>query len=163
MVTHSSIAQKIPCTEEPGGLQSVGSQSWTQASNKHTFLGSAVTSCLDLTASAFAPVLVKYFLTLSLPHLFIPALMEVQILPLSTDAVQSLSGVGLFFNPKDCSPPGSSVHGISQVRVLEWLAISFSRGSSQPRIEPRSPALQMILYCLSHQGSPPLSIQEWKG
>ena len=36
-------------------------------------------------------------------------------------------------NPKDCSPPGSSVHGIFQARVLEWVAISFSRGSSQPR------------------------------
>ena len=36
-------------------------------------------------------------------------------------------------NPADCSPPGSSVHGILQVRMLEWLAISFSRGASQPR------------------------------
>ena len=36
-------------------------------------------------------------------------------------------------NPMDCSPPGSSVHGIFQTRVLEWVAISFSRGSSQPR------------------------------
>ena len=35
--------------------------------------------------------------------------------------------------PMDCSPPGSSVHGISQVRILEWVAISFSRGSSRPR------------------------------
>ena len=35
--------------------------------------------------------------------------------------------------PVDCSPPGSSVHGIFQARVLEWVAISFSRGSSQPR------------------------------
>ena len=34
--------------------------------------------------------------------------------------------------PKDCSPPGSSVHGISQARILEWVAVSFSRGSSQP-------------------------------
>ena len=33
----------------------------------------------------------------------------------------------------DCSLPGSSVHGISQARILEWVAISFSRGSSQPR------------------------------
>ena len=33
----------------------------------------------------------------------------------------------------DCSPPGSSVHGILQARILEWVAISFSRGSSQPR------------------------------
>ena len=33
----------------------------------------------------------------------------------------------------DCSPPGSSVHRISQARILEWVAISFSRGFSQPR------------------------------
>ena len=36
-------------------------------------------------------------------------------------------------DPVDCSPPGSSVHGIFQARILEWVAISFSRGSSQPR------------------------------
>ena len=35
--------------------------------------------------------------------------------------------------PMDCSPPGSSVHAISQVRILEWVAIFFSRGPSQPR------------------------------
>ena len=33
-------------------------------------------------------------------------------------------------NPVDCSPPGSSVHGIFQARILKWVAISFSRGSS---------------------------------
>ena len=36
-------------------------------------------------------------------------------------------------DPKDCSPPGSSGHGISQVRLLEWVAISSPRGSSRPR------------------------------
>ena len=36
-------------------------------------------------------------------------------------------------DPMDCSPPGSSVHGISQARILEWVAISFSRGSSWHR------------------------------
>ena len=40
----------------------------------------------------------------------------------------------------DCSPPGSSVHGISQARILEWVAISFSRGSSQPRDQTKSSA-----------------------
>ena len=35
--------------------------------------------------------------------------------------------------PMDCTPPGPSVHGILQARILEWVAISFSRGSSQPR------------------------------
>ena len=37
------------------------------------------------------------------------------------------------WGPMDCSPPGSSVHGILQPRILEWVAISFSRGSSQPK------------------------------
>ena len=36
-------------------------------------------------------------------------------------------------DPVDCSSPGSSVRGIFQARILEWVAISFSRGSSQPR------------------------------
>ena len=36
-------------------------------------------------------------------------------------------------NPVDCSPPGSPVHGNFQARILEWVAISSSRGSSQPR------------------------------
>ena len=43
-------------------------------------------------------------------------------------------------DPKD--PLGSSVHGNLQARILEWVAIPFSRGSFQLRIEPRSPALQ---------------------
>ena len=45
-------------------------------------------------------------------------------------------------NPKDCSLPGSSVHGIFQARVLEWVAISFSRDLPNPGIKPGSPALQ---------------------
>ena len=36
-------------------------------------------------------------------------------------------------NPMDCSPPGSSVHGTLQARILEWVAMPFSRGASQPR------------------------------
>ena len=36
-------------------------------------------------------------------------------------------------SPMECSPPGSSVHGILQARILEWVAISFSGGSSWPR------------------------------
>ena len=44
--------------------------------------------------------------------------------------VLSLSHILLFCNPMNCSPPGSSVHGISQARIQEWVAISFSRRSS---------------------------------
>ena len=37
------------------------------------------------------------------------------------------------FGPMDCSPPGSSVHRILQASILEWVAISYSKGSSWPR------------------------------
>ena len=40
-------------------------------------------------------------------------------------------------NPMDCSPPASSVHGILHARILEWVAIPFSRGSSQPKDQTR--------------------------
>ena len=45
----------------------------------------------------------------------------------------SVAQLCLTCNTTDCSPPGSSIHGISQARMLEWIAIFFSRGSSQPR------------------------------
>ena len=47
--------------------------------------------------------------------------------------LSSHSVVWLFWDPMDCSPPGASVHEISQVRPLEWVAISFFRESSWPR------------------------------
>ena len=37
------------------------------------------------------------------------------------------------FDPMDCNPPGSSVHGILQAKILEWVAISFSRESFEPK------------------------------
>ena len=48
----------------------------------------------------------------------------------------------------DCSPPGFSIHGISQARILEWVAISFSRGSSQPRDRTGLLYCRQILYHL---------------
>ena len=57
-------------------------------------------------------------------------------------------------NPMDCSPPCSSVHGILQARMLEWVAVPFPEGLSDPGIEPGSPALQADSLLLSHQGRP---------
>ena len=51
--------------------------------------------------------------------------------------VKSLSRVRLFVTPWTSSLPGSSLHGILQARVLEWVAIAFSRGSSRPRDRTR--------------------------
>ena len=80
-------------------------------------------------------------------------------------AVQSLSCVLLFCDPIDCRPldwsphrPGSSVHGIFQARILEWITISFSMGSSRPSdggcvswIAGSLLHCRRILYRLSHQ------------
>ena len=45
-------------------------------------------------------------------------------------------------DPKDCSPPGSSVHGILQARILEWVTIRSPGDLPNPGIEPGSPTLQ---------------------
>ena len=71
-------------------------------------------------------------------------LVQVTITSLGLLVVYLLSCVWLICNPIDCKPPGSSVHGISQLRILEWVAISFSRGSSWPRDWTH-------VYCISRQ------------
>ena len=60
----------------------------------------------------------------------------------------------IFCDPTDCSLPGFSIHGIFQARVLEWVAISFSRGSSQPR--DRTQVSSIVGSCFNRlsQGSP---------
>ena len=50
----------------------------------------------------------------------------------------------------DCSPPGSSVHGILPARILEWVAIPYSKGSSRPRDLP-DPGFQSPVFCIAGQ------------
>ena len=97
--THSSIlAWRIPWTEDPGRLQSMGSQRF-----RHNWSDWAHTQ-----------------------HLGSPKCHSVQF----SSVTQSCPTL---CNCMDCSLPGSSVHGIFQARLLEWVAVLFSRGSSQPR------------------------------
>ena len=58
----------------------------------------------------------------------------------------------------DCSPPGSSVHGILQARILEWVAISFSRGSSQPRDRSRVSCIADGVFAIGPPGKPSWSV-----
>ena len=74
------------------------------------------------------------FIWLELFRLLVCVCVCVCVCVLVTQSCPTLCG------PMDCSPPGSSVHGISQARTLEWVAISFSRGSSWPRDPPAFPA-----------------------
>ena len=61
------------------------------------------------------------------------------------------------WNPMDCSPPGSSIHGILQARIVEWVAIPFSRGS--PGIKPAAAVAKSLQSCPTLcdpiDGSPP--------
>ena len=61
--------------------------------------------------------------------------------------------------PHRLQPPGASVHGILQGRILEWVACPPPGDLPYPVIKPRSPACRQILHHLSHQGSP--RILEW--
>ena len=56
--------------------------------------------------------------------------------------------------PMDCSSPGSSVHGISQARILEWVAISFSRGSSWPRDQTQVDCITGRFFTTESPGKP---------
>ena len=57
-----------------------------------------------------------------------------------------------------CDPMDYRVHGILQARILEWVAVPFSRGSSQPEIKPRSPALQADSLPAEPPGKPIYSV-----
>ena len=70
--------------------------------------------------------------------------------PTSVSA-KSLQSCLTLCDPVDCSPPGSSVHGILQARRLEWVAMSSSRGSSGP------PALQVVSLWSEPPGKPLLN------
>ena len=71
---------------------------------------------------------------------------------------KSLQSCLTLCDPMDCSLLGSSVHGILQARILEWVGMPTSRDLPNQGIEPASPAapaLQADSLLLSHQGSPP--------
>ena len=77
--------------------------------------------------------------------------------------IRALSHVRLFCDPMDCRPQGSSVHGILQARILEWVVISFSRDLPDPGIIPVSPALAGGFFSLlSHLGSPLQSLTPYQ-
>ena len=61
------------------------------------------------------------------------------------------------FDPVDCSPSYPCVPGILQVRILEWVTMTFSRDLPHPEIKARSPHCKQVLYHLSQLGSPNIS------
>ena len=71
----------------------------------------------------------------------------------------SVSHVWILFDPMDCSPPCSSVHGIFQARILRWVAISSSRGSSWPRYQTRISCIgRQVLYNWTTREAPRIGL-----
>ena len=75
------------------------------------------------------------------PCLFLPATIHFCIIKSVLCLVTQLCST--LCKPMDCSLPGSSVHGILQARILEWVAMPSSGDLPNPEIEPRSPALKV--------------------
>ena len=99
----SILAWRIPWTEEPGGLQSMGSQGVRHDCSNLAWVHTHV-----MTSNSFLFIPIYYFLVTLLLLL-------------------SLCQVRLFYDAMDSNLPSSSVHRILQARILKWVAIPFSR------------------------------------
>ena len=153
--THYIIfAWEIPWAEKPGGLQSMRSQrvrhvwvtkqqhslvvffifpfknigSYFPKRNKREVINTNIFISAFSNQSCF---IYNQNFPLAKQQLFLGHGMLLQLCPILCD-------------PMDGSPPGSSVHGILQTRILEWIAISSSRGSSQPRDWTCAPYVSFI-------------------
>ena len=73
--------------------------------------------------------------------------------PLAYVHAKSLQSCSTLCDPMDYNPTGSSVHGILQARILEWVAMPASNPGIKP-MSPAAPVLQADSLPLSHQGSP---------
>ena len=145
MASHSStLAWRIPWMEEPGRLQSMGSlRDMTERLHFHFSLSCIgegnnnplQCSCLENPRGGGAWWAAVNGVTQSRTRLK-------RLSSSSSSKMTVAQSWPTLCDPIDHSLPGSSVHGILQAKTLEWVAIFFSRGSSQPRIEPGSPTLQ---------------------
>ena len=95
--------------------------------------------------------LTRVSLTLDVGYLFMAA--PAKCSRCSLPWMRSTSSLRLH-DPMDCSPPGSIVHGILQARILEWVAILFSKIFPSQGSNPGLLHCRQILYSLSHLGSP---------
>ena len=75
-------------------------------------------------------------------------------LPLCSSVYMHAQSCLTLCDPMDCSPAGSPVHEMFQARILEWVVVSFSRGSSWPRVESVSRALAGRFFTTLPPGKP---------
>ena len=169
MATHSSVlAWRIPGTREPAGLPSMGSHrvrhDWSNLA------AAAADTCIYVSLNHFV-VQLKLTQNCETNTHYVSAHVctgaqslrsWLFVTPWTVADVcmgaQSLRSCLTLCDPMNCSPPGSSVHGILQARILEWVAMLSSRGSSwHQELNPYLLHLlhcRQVLYPLSHLGNP---------
>ena len=142
MATHSSVlAWRIPGMGEPGGLPPMGLH---RVGNDWSDLAAAAACILvqvpgegSISASLWKELLRNFYKTRPLNCWIcrnIPSVSQCTLQCIKVKAKVSVSqSCPTLCDPIDYSLPGSSVHGIFQARILEWVAMPFSSESSQPR------------------------------
>ena len=146
MATYSSIlAWKILWTEEPHRLQSMGLQrvghNWAATLQKEKATHSSI--LFGLLISSFPNTICWRHCLFSIAYSWHPCQRSVDHIHMNLFLGCLFCSICLCVSvtqscltlcyPMDYSPPGSSVHGILQARILEWVVIPFSKGSSQTR------------------------------
>ena len=110
IVIHSSmLGWRIPWTEEPGRLQSMGLQNGTQLSHSVTLTTSTSHHHPYKCALTYSPITLLFYSTILITHLCVHG--------------QSLQFCPTLCDPMDCNPTDSSVHGILQAGTLEWVCL----------------------------------------
>ena len=152
----STLAWKSPWMEEPGTVHGVAKSRTRLRDFTFTFHFHALEKEMDRYIQSFSRIHFALHFILYSKH------------PLCFWEVYSLNHISnmdflfsrsvvpdSFCDYMDCSPPGSSVHGILQARILEWVVISFSRASSQPRDQTWvSCTNTQILHCWAAREAP---------
>ena len=137
MATHSSMfVWRIPWAEDPGRLQSMGFQrvrhNWATNTHTHTHTHTKPNPLCTQSKGLRTRRANGVSSRPRQENINVPS-QAGKVPPCSCMSAQSLQLCLTPCNPMNCSPPGSSVHGILQARILEWVAIPSSKRSSQPR------------------------------
>ena len=150
MATHSSIlAWIMPWTEEPGGLQSIGLQrvrhDWNDWVRTHDHCKPMAVAHSHILCAGKPCRVQRYFTVIwriywycievgnTWIYTFVVQPSLIQLKAYTWVHTQSLQACPTLCDPKNCCPPGSSVHGILQARILGWISMPSSKGSWRDR------------------------------
>ena len=143
VVTVGSLTTAGPRASRPGGAHGPGTGG-TDRSTEKSRTGLPLARGAESSTWPWRPVC----LSLCSGSLFPLAWMELSACFMPQVKVLTAQLCLTLCNPRDCGPPGSSIHGTSQARILEWAAISFSTDDPRPWLrQTESPAMPVLGPC----------------